>query len=94
MRILLDSKVLDCYDVEQFLFLVGSMSLYVTSVGLAIIWYVPFQSGCSFLEIPFCVLKIGIKTNVPIFKSVAGIKLELFWLLMFCLCSNFFVTFW
>ena len=30
-----------------------------------------------FLEIPFSVLKIGIKTNVPIFKSVAGIKREL-----------------
>ena len=47
-----------------------------------------------FLEIPFCVLKLGIKTNVPIFKSVAGVKRELIWLLMFCLCNNFFVSFW
>ena len=30
-----------------------------------------------FLEIPFCVVKLGIKTNVPIFKSVAGVKHEL-----------------
>ena len=30
-----------------------------------------------FLEIPFCVVKFGIKTNVPIFKSVAGVKREL-----------------
>ena len=59
------------------------MSLYVTSVGLAIIWYVPLRSGCNFLEIPFCVLKLGIKTKVPIFKSVAGTKRKLIWLLMF-----------
>ena len=65
------------------------MSLYVTSVGLAIIWYGPFRSGCNFLEIPFCVLKLGIKTNVPIFKSVAGIKRELIWLLMFCFVTIF-----
>ena len=70
------------------------MSLYVTSVGLAIIWYGPFQSGCNFLETIFCVLKLGVKTDVPIFESVTGIKRELIWLLMFCLCYNFFVTFW
>ena len=46
-------------------------------MGLAFIWYGPFRRGCNFLEIPFCVLKLGIKTNVPIFKSVAGVKLEL-----------------
>ena len=55
------------------------MSLYVTSVGLAIIWYGPFRRGCIVIEIPFCVLKLGIKTNVPIFKSVAGVKRELIW---------------
>ena len=65
--------------------------MYVTSVGLSIIWYVPFRSDCIFLEIPFCVLKLGIKTIVPIFKSVAGIKSELIWLFIFCLCNNFFV---
>ena len=70
------------------------MSLYVTSVGLAIILYGPFRSGCNFLEIPFCVWNLGIKTNVPIFKFVAGKNRELIWLLMFCLCNNFFVTFW
>ena len=70
------------------------MSLYVTSVGFSIIWYGPFQSGCNFLEIPFCVLKFGIKTKVPIFKSVAGIKRELIWLFIVCLGNNFFVTFW
>ena len=53
-----------------------------------------FEGVCSFLEFPFCVLKLGIKTNFPIFKSVAGVKRELIWLLMFCLCNNFFVTFW
>ena len=72
-------------------FLVESVSLYVTSVGLAIIWYGPFRRGCNFLEI--CVLKLDIKTNVPIFKSVAGVKRELIWSLMFCLCNNFFVDF-
>ena len=34
-------------------------------------------SGFNFFEILFCVLKLGIKTNVPIFKSVAGVKREL-----------------
>ena len=47
------------------------------SVSLAIIWYGPFRRGRNFLEIPFCVLKLGIQTNVPIFKSVAGVKREL-----------------
>ena len=60
------------------------MSLYVTSVGLAILCYGLFRSGCNFLEIPFCVIKVGFKTNVPIFKSVAGIKRELIWLLFLC----------
>ena len=75
-------------------FFVESVILYDTSVGLAIIWYGFFRSGCNFLEILFCVLKLGIQTNVPFFKSVAGIKPELIWLLMFCLCNNFFDTFW
>ena len=70
------------------------MKLYVPSVGLAIIWYGPFRRGCNFLEIPFCVLKLVIKTNVPFFKSLAGVKRELLWLLIFCLCNNFVVTFW
>ena len=30
-----------------------SVILYVTSVGLAIIWYGPLRRGCNFLEIPF-----------------------------------------
>ena len=75
-------------------FLVESVSLYVTSVDLAIICYAPFRKGCTFLEITFCVWKLGIKSDVPVFKSVAGIKRELIWLLMFCFCNNFFVTFW
>ena len=33
------------------------------------------------MEILFCVVKFGIKTNVPIFKSVAGVKRELIWLI-------------
>ena len=53
-----------------------------------------FEMVYNFLEIPFYVLKLGIKTNFPIFISVAGMKRELFWLFMFCLCNNFFVTFW
>ena len=28
-------------------------------------------------EIPSCVVKLGIKTNVPIFKSAAGLNCEL-----------------
>ena len=70
------------------------MILYVTSVGLAIIWYGSLRSGCNFLEIPLCVLKLGIKTNVLIFKSEAGVKRELICSLMFCLCNNFFVILW
>ena len=66
------------------------MSLYVTSVGLAIIWYGPFRRGCNFLEISFCVLKLSNQTNVSIFKSVAGLKL----VDNVCLCNNYFVTFW
>ena len=68
--------------------------MYVTSVGLSIILFDPFRSGCNFLDIPFCVLKLGIKTNVPIFKSAVGMKRELIWVFIFCLCNNFFVTFW
>ena len=64
-------------------FLLESVSLYVTSVGLSIIWYGPFRSGCIFLDIPFCVLKLGTKSNGPIFKSVAGMKRELPWLFIF-----------
>ena len=45
------------------------------------------------MEIPFCVLNLGIKTIVPFFKSVAGMKRELIWLFIFCLCNNFCVTF-
>ena len=66
------------------------MILYVTSVGLAITWYGSLRRGCNFLEIPFCVLKLGIKTNVPIFKSEAGVKRELICSLIFCLCNIFF----
>ena len=64
-----------------------SISLYVTSVGLSIICYGPFRSGCNFLENPFCVVKFGIKTYVPIFKFVAGVNWEFIWELIF-----FFVT--
>ena len=60
---------------------------------MSITWYGPFRSGFSFLEIPFCVVKLGIKTNVPFFKSVVGLKRGLIWLFMFCLCSNFFLSF-
>ena len=45
------------------------------------------------MEIPFCVLKLDNKTNVPIFKSVAGMKRELISLFIFSLCNIFFVTF-
>ena len=60
MRIFLGKKVINSYDVEQF-FLVVSVSLYVTSVDFSIIWFGPFRSGCNFSEIPFCMLKFGIK---------------------------------
>ena len=42
----------------------------------------------------FLCIEIANKTNNPVFKSVAGIKLELIWLLIFCLYNIFFVTFW
>ena len=53
-----------------------------------------FRVLLIFLETPFYVVKLGIKINIPIFKSVAGVKRELIWLLMFRLCNNFFVIFW
>ena len=92
MHILLGNRVIGCFGVEKILFIFVN-TLYVTSVGFSIIWYGPFRSGCSFLEITFCVVKLGIKTNVTIFKSVAVVKRELIWVFMFCLCSNFFVIF-
>ena len=52
-----------------------------------------FWEWLYFFETPFCVVKLGIKTNVPIFKSVAGVKREIIWVFMFCLRSNFFVIF-
>ena len=67
MRILLGSRAIDCYE---------SVSLYATSVGLAIIWYGHFRSVCNFLEILFCVIKLGIETNVPILKSVASVSVN------------------
>ena len=82
MRILLGSKSI----------WFESVILYVSSVGLSIIWYGPLRRGCNFLEIPFCVLKLGIRTNVPNFKS--GLKRELICSLMFCLCNNYLVTLW
>ena len=47
-----------------------------------------------FLEIPFCVVKFGIKTYVPILKFLAGVNREFIWEFIFCLCNNFLVTFW
>ena len=70
-------------------FSIVSINSYVTSVGFSIILYGPLRSGGKFLEVLFCVVKLGIKTNVPIFKSLAGVKHELIWVFMFCLCSNF-----
>ena len=52
-----------------------------------------FEVVVIFFDIPFCVLKLGVKRNVPIFKSVAGMKRELVWLFVFCLCNNFLLLF-
>ena len=60
MRIRSGSKLINRSDVEQISFFVESVNLYVTSVGLATIWYGPFRRGRNFLEIHFCVLKLGI----------------------------------
>ena len=54
-----------------------------------LIW--SFSEWLFLLEVPFCVVKYGIETNVPIFKSVAGLNREMIWLFMFCLCNSFFV---
>ena len=43
-----------------------------------------------FLEIPFCVVKFGIKKYVPNFNFVAGVNREFIWEFKFCLCNNFF----
>ena len=58
-------------------FLLESLSLYVTSVGLSFISYGIFRSGCNFLQNLFSVVRFGIKTNVLILKSVVGVKREL-----------------
>ena len=70
VRTLLDNKVIGYCDVEHFLFLVESVNLYVTLVGVSIIWFGPFWSGCNFLKIPFCVVKLGFKTNVDQFSNL------------------------
>ena len=44
-------------------------------------------------EIPFCVVKLEIKSYVPIFKFVAGVNREFIWEFIFYLCNSFFVTF-
>ena len=44
-----------------------------------------------FLEIPFCVVKFGIKTYVTIFIFVAGVNREFIWELLFCLFKIFFL---
>ena len=67
--------------------------MYVTSVDLSINWYDPFRSGCNVLDLPFSVLKLGIETNVPIFKSGAGMKRELIWLFIFYSCNNILLLF-
>ena len=46
-------KIKGCFVVKKFFFLLRSISLYVTSVDLSIIWYGPCRSSCNFLEIPF-----------------------------------------
>ena len=38
--------------------------------------------------------KFGIKTYLSIFKFVAGVNREFIWEFMFCLCNNFFISFW
>ena len=40
-------------------------------------WNFLFRIGCSFLDIPFCVIKIGINTYAPIFEFVAEVILIL-----------------
>ena len=64
---------------------------YFSGVINYLVW--SFSKWLSVLEIPFCVVKLGIKTIVPIFKSVAGVKCEIIWLLMFCLCNKFLLFF-
>ena len=39
----------------------------------------PFQIGCNFFDISFCVIKFGIKTYVPIFRFVVGVNREFIW---------------
>ena len=70
------SNMFLCWIVS---FLLGSMSLYVTSVGFPNIWYGPLRIGCNFLDFPFYIIKFGIKTYVPSFKLVAGVIREFSW---------------
>ena len=47
----------------------------------------------TFFDIPFCITKLGNKTNFPVFKFVAGVNREFIWELTFCLCNSFFCYF-
>ena len=74
-------------------FLAGVSKFVCYFIGLSIIWFGPFRSGCNFLDIPLCVVKLGVKTNVPIFKSLAGMKRELIWLFIFAFVTIFLLLF-
>ena len=52
-----------------------------------------FWEWLYFFETPFCVVKLGIKTNVPIFKSVAGLKREIIGYLCFVFVAIFLLFF-
>ena len=56
-----------------------------------LIW--SFSEWLFLLEVPFCVVKYGIETNFPIFKSVAGLNREMIWLFMFCFVIVFLFFF-
>ena len=53
-------------------------------MGLSIIRYGPFRSGCNVLEIPFHVVNLRIEKYVPTFNFVAGVNREFIWELIFC----------
>ena len=46
-----------------------------------------------FSEIPFCVVKLEIKTYVPFFKFIAGVNRDFFWEFIFYLSNSFLLLF-
>ena len=83
------SILIKSYLYVVLIFFIVINILYLTSVGFSIIWCCPFCIVFSFSEITFWNVKFKIKSNFPILRPNAGVRHELFWGWIICLCNNF-----